>query len=795
MSNMSASVVRAATAPSAELAVVCVSARPWFRAAVARAVHDLTIVSGGRTVVDDGAVPAGMSQRREYREVVAPARAYLDRHLPGVRIRFVHAGALDEVPARAGPYLPDARLFVVDADAGGGPEPEWPLGGAAVEQASRLWPAQLRPELSPCGTYVYRDAAKSPVQPVAAYTLRQLPVEPWVLAADIVAAIADLAEVRLAQVTARPGTGDTDGILAAGLHDFLTTRAASGWALWSYTGSVVSGLIADLERRARAAGNPVLRGPSEHSLACGALARWMLDQAPFLIVVTSGMVDEFRGTLANLRQAGARGFVVCADSAEDRWFPFQGTVHAAEDSRAVLRARRLKTVYLSRADRLEPDLQQAYAAYDAGQGPVVLLATASVLQARGPAPAPAPPAPAIAATRVGPDDQVETVLRMVNHEPATLLWQVGALPPDDVDLLYSVADRAGAALADSLARPGTVCAHRDGTEVPNYLGTLGLYGSSDRILDYLYEDGRLKPKNSQALFFLASRITEVSTPFSNRVLQHGLRIVQVTDVRDHLAPFADHPILGELGGFLRLLAARLDVDVDVLRQRRAAIGRTRTAADPLAGVPIRPMTPGYFFTHLNRVIEALIKERGYRYTGVYDVGRGGAAAVRNLTRTGPGFSGWYGRALMGDALQAVPTIALTRDGNVLAFVGDGAAALVPDIVPTVLQQICLDGHRLRGNLSVFRLLNGGHSIIRSYREARDRQPTVGQTTVLNLLDDDWSRMYGTVRVSHHRLDDVDPLRLASQLTEPSTVNLYSVLLGHTNAGDGLSLLSARGWRP
>ena len=46
---------------------------------------------------------------------------------------------------------------------------------------------------------------------------------------------------------------------------------------------------------ARAVGNPVLRGPSEHSLACGALARWQLDGAPYLIVVTSGMVDEFRG--------------------------------------------------------------------------------------------------------------------------------------------------------------------------------------------------------------------------------------------------------------------------------------------------------------------------------------------------------------------------------------------------------------------------------------------------------------------------------------------------------------------
>jgi hypothetical protein len=746
-------------------------------------------------VAGDRIPPADPPRRDEYRKVLAPARAYLDRNLPRADIRLVHAEALDEVPTRAGGPLPEVRLLVVDADAGlGGPAPDWPLGDAAVDLASQGWGPELRPELSPYGTYVYRDGTKSPVQPVAAHTLRQLPSEPWVLAVDIVAAITDLVEVRLIQATARAGTGGTDGALTGALHTFLTARAGKRWALWSYTGSVVSGPIADLERRAWAAGNPVLRGPSEHSLACGALARWMLDGAPFLIVVTSGMVDEFRGTLANLRQAGARGFIVCADSAEHRWFPFQGTVHAAEDSRAVLRARGVRTVYLSRADRLEQDLSEAYAAYDAGEGPVVLLATASVLEAQGSAPPP-PPVPTVATTQVAPDDHVEAVVRILNREAVTLLWQVGALPPEEADLLYSVADRVGAALADSLARPGTVCAYRNGVEVPNYLGPLGLYGSSDRVLDYLYEDGRLKSKDRQCLFFLASRITEVSTPFSNRVLKHAVRSVQVTDLQQHLAPFVDHPILSDVGGFLRLVADRLDVDPAVLRKRRSAITRARTATDPLAGVPIRPMTPGYFFARLNRVIEGLIRKCGYRYTGVYDVGRGGAAAVRNVVRTGPGFSGWYGRALMGDALQAVPSIALTRDSNVLAFIGDGAAALVPDILPSLLQQICLDGHHLRGNLSIFRLLNGGHSIIRTYREARHRQPTAGQTTVLNLLDDDWCRTFGTVRVSHRRLDDIDPQRLAAQLTERSAVNLYSVLLGHTNAGDGLSLLASRGWRP
>jgi len=47
------------------------------------------------------------------------------------------------------------------------------------------------------------------------------------------------------------------------------------------------------------------------------------------------------------------------------------------------------------------------------------------------------------------------------------------------------------------------------------------------------------------------------------------------------------------------------------------------------------MSPNYFFGRLNRLVEVIVSE-DYSYTGVYDVGRG-ISAIRNLSRTGPGF--------------------------------------------------------------------------------------------------------------------------------------------------------------
>ncbi|UBI39684.1 MULTISPECIES: hypothetical protein [Streptomyces] len=168
--------------------------------------------------------------------------------------------------------------------------------------------------------------------------------------------------------------------MADALSDFLTAEAGSAWGLHYYTGSGVATFIDDIERRAVGNGNPIVRGPSEHSLACSALARWTLVGAPFAIVATSGMHEEFRGTLANHISVGTRGFIVCCDSKLDAWHPFQGTMHLTEDSRPSLLARGFPVVHIPRSAGIARGLAEAFEAYAAGKGPVVIIAPRDVLQ-------------------------------------------------------------------------------------------------------------------------------------------------------------------------------------------------------------------------------------------------------------------------------------------------------------------------------------------------------------------------------------------------------------------------------
>ncbi|MCX4904255.1 hypothetical protein [Streptomyces sp. NBC_00878] len=791
-----------------QLLVMSVGKRPGFHAAVRCALTD--VVAGSERLLSEtpsaGEPPAetdsapDRTRRPAYQNLLGKARRFLAGALPRAEIRLITAETLPKAAEVFGERTHGAAtappLLLVDAaGAGLGAAPLEATVAEAVDRLAAVLPRVPGDRPPVPRTAVYAEGPPHSVRVAQDHEVLQLPDEPWVLTADVVRRFTDHVQQTHGSSALRSASRTGPPALARALHGFLTEQAGSAWGLHYYTGSVVSGLIDELDRLAAGQGNPVLRGPSEHSLACGALARWQLDEAPYLIIVTSGMVDEFRGTLANLRQAGARGFIVCADSPREAWFPFQGTVHAAEDSRAVLTARRIPHVYLADPATLQEDLSAAFTAYHESEGPVVLLATPSVLASAAPlAPVPAGQRRPRAVLRVA-EDQLAPVTDLVNSGPARLLWQCGRLDGEESGLVHEIAAGAGIALADSLTRPGSVAAYRDGRKVDEYLGSLGLYGYSARVHGFLHHGGRLRPREEQALFFLKSRVSEASTPFSPRALARNLRVVQITREATHLAPFADHPVHAEARGFLRALRERLAVEPDVLARRRTAIAEAQHSADDAVhALPVLPMSANYFFHRLGGVLEQLITQEGYTYTGVFDVGRGGFSAIRNLPRTGPGFSGWYGRALMGDALQAVPAVALTRDDNVLAFIGDGASALVPDIVPSLVQQVCLHGRPLRRNLTLFRLVDGGHSVIRSYHEGRSGSGLSRQNQVVHLLEPERTRNFGGLTVRHRHVPDVHPDQLRDWLTRPATVNVCSVLLSHNNEGDGLSLLSSLGWQ-
>src|ERR1700753_2447579 len=141
---------------------------------------------------------------------------------------------------------------------------------------------------------------------------------------------------------------------------------------------------------------------------------------------------------------------------------------------------------------------------------------------------------------------------------------------------------------------------------------------------------------------------------------------------------------------------------------------------------------------------------------------------------------------MGDGLMALPGILTRRGQNVISFTGDGAAAMMPDIVPTLVQQVAVDGSSFDQALTIFRFVNGSHSIIRTYREGFSPAAVSGQTGVLSFTPPDYDQRFGSLTVRHRRIVGFDDVPLAEQLPQPRTINLYSVILGHNNEGDGLS---------
>jgi hypothetical protein len=647
-------------------------------------------------------------------------------------------------------------------------------------------------EPGPYTVQVYSDPDIDTFYSVEQFTPRWMPDQAWVISADVACAFVDSLQVH-SNRRLRPDVQRS--YIAGAIADFLTEQAGSQWGLHYYTGSGVATFIDDIEQRAMANGSPLVRGPSEHGLACSALARWVLDQAPFAIVATSGMHEEFRGTLANHQAVRSRGIIVCCDSRQDQWHPFQGTIHRTADSRPSLLARGFPVVHIAHSDDIAQGLADAFAGYLAERGPVMIVASREVLQTSIP-PATAPAAAdSVRPASVRVDSSgLDELVGMVNSDRRRLLCQVGPLSRAATELMYDIAHKAGIGLADSVAQPGTVCRYQDGQRVEEFIGTLSMYGYSPRVFDYLFTEGQLRPNDEQTVMFVGTEIPQIDTPFSDSQLRK-LAPIQITAREIEVAPFTGLGLVGDIDDILRAVRERLDVDPEVLAYRRKAIASTQDSDGDVIGLlPIRPMTLNYFFRRLRSVLTGLIEEQDYRYVGVYDIGRAGLSAVNSLPRTGLGVSGWFGRGLMGDGLSALPGIVTRRAENVISFTGDGAVAMMPDIVPTLVQQIAVDGSAFDRTLSIFRFVNGSHSVIRTYREGFQPTAVSGQTGVLTFTPESYDHTFGPLTVRHRRIVGFDDVPYLEQLQEPRTINLYSVIVGHNNEGDGLSRFSSLGWQ-
>lgn len=585
--------------------------------------------------------------------------------------------------------------------------------------------------------------------------------------------------------------------MAVEIDCYMRQRWGEQWDVLYYTGSMVAGLIDSLKSLQAGTAVRCFSACNEHALAVSALAGWQLFRRAYVIVVTSGMIDEFRGTLANLARAGAPGLIVCADSPQSTWFAFQGTLDIDNNGHAVIAARGLPNVFIGKPSEMAPRLEQAFSLLNRQAGPVFVFATQAVLESRTESDCPIAPQPAVPPCdgTDGDSAELDAVIRLVNDEPVHVLWQCGALTDEERELVYAIAERAGIALADSLVHPGSVAPYHRGRRIRNYLGTLAMYGFGRRVYAFLHEGDELNLPDEQCIFFLKSKLDQAATPFSEGRIKRQLRVVQVNRQARHISPFTDIALVMPLAAFLKQMLARLSVAPDVLRLRQAKLEAVGCLSEAVAVdlIPTSPMTPNYFFHRLGEQVSTLIEHHDYRYLGVYDVGRGGVSAVRNVPRTSPGFSGWYGRALMGDALTALPYLAATSRQNVLAFVGDGARALVPNIEHRLACGLANNPQGSQLNVTLFYLNNGVLSLIQTYLDKRYALNGKEQVTLLPAPCDGRTTTADGVTVERQTMISFNGGAVHQALTARGRITIFEVALTHNSDGDGLSLLSESAW--
>jgi 3-acetyloctanal synthase len=653
---------------------------------------------------------------------------------------------------------------------------------------------------TPSSTAVFQSGDPLPYQIQPMNFIRcVLPSDMDVLKAQLLTLWMDFYELSFANRSISPGDrARPSSAMASMLVDFLNTRSNNHWALQYYTGSLVSSLISAFETHAVEQGLPVLRGPSEHSLACCAMANWQLYGMPSVTIITSGMIDEFRGTLANLCEARAQGFIICAEQKPSLWYAFQSTITPESDSRDILHARGIPYVFIETPEDLGRCITRAIELFDANCGPVFILATQSAMNAKAlpdPSTAQAPALPRQNNHTAHDDVMMDKMLDLINSGKERLLLQAGNIKPESTQLLLSIAEKAGIALADSIIYPGRVPSHFNGAPVSTYLGTLGVYGFSDAVYHFLHEGDRIAPLESQSLIVLGDKIAQVATPFNEPKLHRKFHIAQIVDEPGLIAPFTDLGLVMDTHAFLLRLERGLNVAPALLARRLEAIAAARKGqADLASSLPGKPMTPNYFFGALGQLLSRMVEQEGYDFTSLYDVGRCGISAIRNLPKTRPGFSGWYGRALMGDAYMATLAMAQTCPTDVLTFVGDGARALVPDILPSLLENALANGARRNRSLTIFVLCNSGLSAINSYQERILFNRTSRQMRILNLTSAESDRDLCGYRVVVRNIDEFDPEQMRQALLSRGRINLFNVNLAHNNEGDGMSVAHVKGWQ-
>lgn len=623
------------------------------------------------------------------------------------------------------------------------------------------------------------------------YIMRVIPKNYLLLCDEILCRLLDFYDFSLLNKMAKRAQKNTNRLssLARSLCEFMGQQK-NFWNFSFYTGSVISSLIDGFYQLAPKNQGKIIRGPSEHSLAAMALVNYLLFQKPFIIAITSGMLDEFRGSLANLIQAKAKGFIICANNRKDQWLAFQGGTSISENIEEVLTAKNISFISIELIEDIAQKLSIAFSYYLQNKGPVVILASQQVLENFGDLPQIIYNIPEIKKNIIADQNSLEKILDIINNQKIRILMQCNFLDDQERKFVYEIAEKAQIALCDSLTHPGSV--RSLDAPAKQFLGSLGLYATSHNIHHFLYEGTKLRAKEEQWLFFLKSKIAQSSHPFSESELKNKLNLVQVEEDKKFNAPNVSININCNLIDFLKFINDNLNINPAVFLYRKNILEQYKDPyVSSLDNHPIMPMSVNFFMSCLRNLLTDNINN-GYKYIGLYDVGRFGLSAIRELPRTNNSFSGWYGKALMGDAYMGILGLIESPENNILAFVGDGAKQMMPDIESSILEYLD-NGGNFNKNLTIFFGLNGTTSLIETYQNRAKFTKSKKQMGIFNRITPDKNYIFNKIKIRHITIKEFNQDIILSLINSKPSINFINVILSHNSEGTGISTLSYDEW--
>jgi hypothetical protein len=140
------------------------------------------------------------------------------------------------------------------------------------------------------------------------------------------------------------------------------------------------------------------------------------------------------------------------------------------------------------------------------------------------------------------------------------------------------------------------------------------------------------------------------------------------------------------------------------------------------------------------------------------------------------------------------SVALASSKDVIAFIGDGARALVPDFVPSFLESLESCPRQKDKTVTVFFMVNGSLSMVETYQN-RMHRINHRQMRVASLRPEGFGRLINGVYVNQAAFASLEKEQLKRALLQRGRLNLFSVLVGHNNQGVGLPLhWNLYGWQ-